>query len=52
VSVVAVFSGWYLVLPAASALCFIAIQRHAEAARAREEVSDSTPVGPAHLPSL
>jgi amino acid efflux transporter len=39
VSVVAVFSGWYLVLPALSALCFVAIQRHAAAARAREKVA-------------
>jgi hypothetical protein len=31
VAVVAAFSGWYLLLPAGSAICFVAISRYAGA---------------------
>jgi amino acid efflux transporter len=36
VVVVAAFSGWYLLLPAASAVCFAAVRRHSTSRRSRE----------------
>ena len=36
VIVVAAFSGWYLLLPAASAVCFAAIRRHSTSRPSRE----------------